>query len=119
MTPAQINHLRTLISQDNLSKAVAELITLTKDGDHGNEAIQFSAQLTAVEKQERMGLISFSEASQQRNRISYGLLSLLATLKPTPNDSGASEEGSSSGGIKNQFNGSTFNGPVTFNNGSD
>lgn len=71
---AMIKEIQLLISRGNLETALEKLAILSQD------AIQLQGQLSAVNKDRNLGLISYSESALARNRINHGALELLKTL---------------------------------------
>lgn len=72
---------RTLIGNNKVKQAINLLEENFQDGDYLAEIVLQKNKLAHLQKQERLGLLSFSEASTERNKIVHALLSLIGDIK--------------------------------------
>lgn len=110
--------IRDHVSRGQLDKAIAELINLTQGGDYANEALSLSRRYSESQRDNRIGVVSYNGHSLRQNKISAAVLDLVSTIESNGSGHGTNQSASNrnqSGNIRNQFNGNTFNGPVTFN----
>jgi hypothetical protein len=70
--------LRNFIANDKTKEAIKQLQNLNLDEEQKNTVIQFSAKLEKLNKNENLGLLSFSEANQERAKINAGLLQFIS-----------------------------------------
>lgn len=74
--------LQSLLMENRVNDVLKALIEHTQNGreDIRNSIIMLAAQFAQLEKETRMGLISFSDVNIQRNRLMNGLISLVNEL---------------------------------------
>ena len=93
--------IKAQISRGNLSKALEQLETLAKDrdGDFQNTLILLKSRFLRLQSDERIGILTFDNAAQTRNRITHALLSLIDEIEDAPvavdnvaNDGGANDK---------------------------
>lgn len=73
--------MRESISEDKIESVLNELNQNLASSRFHDEIILQQAKLTNLNKQERLGLLSFEEASRIRNRIGYQLLEMLEEVR--------------------------------------
>lgn len=76
-----LKEAKSLIAESKLDKAIALLRSRITDEDEALQLDMQSAKLSKLKKDERMGILSSSDANIQRNQITYALLSLINDLK--------------------------------------
>lgn len=76
-----LKEAKSLIAKSKLDKAIALLRPCITDEDEALQLDMQSAKLSKLKKDERMGILSSSDANIQRNRITHALLSLINDLK--------------------------------------
>ncbi len=81
-----MDEIRDLIMRGKLSQALDKIIQwgAQNDSDIQNQAILLLSRLKNLEREERMGTISFSNASIQRNQITHSILSILGDMVELP-----------------------------------
>ncbi|MBL7796720.1 MAG: hypothetical protein JNJ90_09475 [Saprospiraceae bacterium] len=75
------NHLRRLISGDELDGAISELSAYLKNSPVQDEAILQSARHRDLLKQVRLGVVDHHQANLTKNQIRTGLLDLIRSLE--------------------------------------
>lgn len=68
--------IQQLIAQGRLSEALQALPSVLAAHQH-SEALQFQSQLSTLEREERLGFLSHSDAAPRRSKITYAVLELL------------------------------------------
>lgn len=71
----------TFIGDNKIAAAIELLEENFKDSDYFSEIVQQKSKWSQLQKQERLSILSFSEASSERNRIVYALLGLIGAIK--------------------------------------
>lgn len=79
----QLEDIRRLISRGRVEQAIAALLAIAggQGKDAADEARLLSSQWQDVSKSERLGVISYSEATVRKNRITQSLLQALNSLE--------------------------------------
>jgi len=72
--------LQNLIASGDLKKAISEIMKATSGTSDDSTPTMLSARLSRLERNELMGIMSYSDANMERNRLTQALLSLLSTL---------------------------------------
>ena len=72
--------LQNLIASGDLKKAISEIMKATSGTSDDSTPMLLSARLSRLERNELMGIMSYSDANMERNRLTQALLSLLSTL---------------------------------------
>lgn len=73
--------VRKLVSKGNLKGALNALADVFGDDDAATDQVHLlNSRLSNLNKENRMGLLSFSEANLQRNKITNSILELLRDL---------------------------------------
>lgn len=119
MTTDQLKEIQGLVGKNQLQKAIEWLVQLSDGGDYANEASALARRHTANERDNRMGVLSNDEYGRNSSKVSIGILNLATELKreaSNPASESSSVNSEQKNNIGNQFNGNTFNGPVTINN---
>ena len=76
--PVAVKQIRDLIAKSRLREALEHVLTLTSTDSHlQSQAIELAQRWNRLRTDERRGLISFSEAGLENNRIVAGMLDLL------------------------------------------
>lgn len=80
MTPENI---RELIARNKLSEALDLIQSWAAKNDPSleNDAILLSSRLSSVQRNERMGIMSFDQVNLERNRITHALIDLASQIK--------------------------------------
>jgi Effector-associated domain 11 len=78
--------ISNLISKDELEQAIGLLSKLLKNSPKLDEIILNSGRLSDLKKQIRMGVVDFSTANIERNRIRAALLSFAGEIEETIED---------------------------------
>jgi hypothetical protein len=74
------NDLQKIIASGDLKKAVSEIMEATSGTSDESTAMMLSARLSRLERNELMGIMSYSDANMERNRLTQSLLSVLSGL---------------------------------------
>lgn len=80
LSPPQ--QIRNLVSKGKTKEAIENLIeyTVNNNPDKNQEALLLSSRWNGAERQDRLGLMSYSEIQMERNRINASLLAILEDL---------------------------------------
>jgi Leucine-rich repeat (LRR) protein len=79
----QMERVKDLITRARLKEALEALLTLVSEANK-NEVRQLLERLEKLERDDRMGLLSYDEASRTRNRITNAALALCEEPVPKP-----------------------------------
>ncbi len=82
--PANYQHIRNLIAQGKLEKAIAEAMTAanqSKDNDLITEVNSFSERHSTNERKQRLGVLSSDKYREERNQIVFALLEMINVLE--------------------------------------
>ena len=77
-----VNQLRNLIADNRIDPAVDQMLRLAKDADEElyNQVLMQSQRWKKLKRENRMDLLTSSEAGIEQNRIVNGLLEILSEL---------------------------------------
>jgi Na+/phosphate symporter len=77
-----VNQLRNLIADNRIDPAVDQMLSLAKDADEElyNQVLLQSQRWKKLKRENRMGLLTSSEAGIEQNRVVNGLLEILSEL---------------------------------------
>jgi GTPase SAR1 family protein len=78
----QLQEIEDLISRSRLETAIDRFIELAQGTDEAMEAKSIKGQLSNLNRQERLNIIGFSDATTTRNKITLSLLSLVSSFEP-------------------------------------
>ncbi len=81
--PVQANEVRDLITRARLKEALEALLTLVPEANK-NEVRQLLDRLEKLERDDRLGTLSYDEASRTRNKITIAALALCEEPAPEP-----------------------------------
>ncbi|MEZ4830042.1 MAG: CHAT domain-containing protein [Bacteroidia bacterium] len=81
MNEQNLAEIRELISRDNIPGAFQKLKSFELDQELSQSLTALEAKLNSLNRQVRMGTISYSESSVEKSRIVYGLIGLLDEIK--------------------------------------
>jgi len=76
----EIDKIKELIQEDELEKALSELDKILKDNKSLKEILLQKGRFANLLKSDRMGIVSYSEANLERNKIRKSLIDLLIEL---------------------------------------
>lgn len=76
----EIDKIKELIQEDDIEKALSELDKILKDNKSLKEILLQKGRFANLLKSDRMGIVSYSEANLERNKIRKSLIDLLEEL---------------------------------------
>lgn len=80
-----MNEIQQLVSRGRLAQAINKAFELTQGTEENSIAIALSARLKRLQKQENLGIISYSDANIERSKIVNAVLSLASELEENQN----------------------------------
>lgn len=81
MNDIALAEVREMISRDNIPGAFAKLKTLDLEKSVSESLMLLEGRFTSLNRQVRMGTISYAESSVEKSRIVFGLIGLLDEIK--------------------------------------
>lgn len=83
-TPEKVRQIRDLVGRNKLKEVFDQLQKMTEgDNDLHTQVIGLLKRWNALEREQRIGIISRSEASVESNKITISILELLNELQTT------------------------------------
>ncbi|MEZ4776944.1 MAG: CHAT domain-containing protein [Bacteroidia bacterium] len=81
MNDKDLAEVREMISRDNITGAFNKLRGMTLENNVSQSMILLEGRFNSLNRQVRMGTISYAESSVEKSRIVYGLIGLLDEIK--------------------------------------
>ncbi|MCO6475806.1 MAG: hypothetical protein J5I94_04255 [Phaeodactylibacter sp.] len=78
---ADLDEIRRLISRNRMEKAMEGLWAIAKAKDRHDEVEMLTNQWEELQKQSRLGLVSYDQSATRRNQIIHGLLQIVKGLE--------------------------------------